>query len=114
MAPPPAPPGSSTTLTAVYKSHSGDKVFSHDITATGELGQVSEHSDQVQFSKAKTVHLSELRSSVKNMQREINAFLTAKMEEDKKDTSNGGAHTNGKGMDEVEEEKYGEEDVEED
>lgn len=114
MAPPPAPPGSSTTLTAVYKSHSGDKVFSHDITATGELGQVSEHSDQVQFSKAKTAYLSEIRSSVKKMQGDINTFLTAKMDEDKKIASSAGAQTNGKRTDEVEEEQYGEEDIEED
>lgn len=114
MAPPPAPSGSSTALKAAYKSPSGDKGFSHNITAATALGLVSEHGDQVQFSKAKTAYLSEIRSSVKKMQGDINAFLTARMDEDKKIASSGGAQTNGKRTDEVEEEKYGGEDVEED
>ena len=114
MAPPPAPSSSSTALKAVYKSPSGEKMFSHDITAATALCLVSEHDDQVQFSKAKTAYLSEIRSSVKKMQGDINTFLTAKMDEDKKIASSAGAQTNGKRTDEVEEEKYGEEDVEED
>lgn len=114
MAPPPTPSGSSAELKATYKSPTGDNKFSHDLATGTALDQVSELNDQAQFSKAKTVYLSELRSSVKKMQGEINVFLTAKMEEDKKNAATNGAPMISKGKDEVEEEKYGEEDVEED
>lgn len=113
MALPPAPSGSSAELKAIYNSSTDDKTFSHDLTSGAALDRVSEHNDHAQFSKAKTAYLSELRSSVKDMQGEINVFLTTKMEEDKRNAAINGAATNGKGKDEVEEEKYGEEDVEE-
>jgi hypothetical protein len=114
MAPPPIPSDSTAELRAAYKSPTGDNKFSHRISAGTALDQVSEHNDPAQFSKAKTAYMSELRSSVKDMQGEINAFLTAKMEEDKNTAATNGAAMNGKGKDEVEEENYGEEDVEED
>lgn len=113
MAPHPTPSSSSAALKATYKSSNDGKAFSYDITTETALGQVSENKEHAQFSKVKTAYLSELRPLVKEMQREINVFLTAKMEEDKNSTSDG-VQTNGKGKDEVEEEKYGEEDVEED
>ena len=55
-------------------------------------------------------YLSSLRSSVVNLQNEINQFLTAKMEENKTFVLNG----SGKADDRTEEENYGEEVVEED
>lgn len=114
MGPPPTPSGSSAELKATYKSPTGDKTFSHDLATGTALDQVSELNDPAEYSKAKTAYLSELRSSVKKTQGDINVFLTAKMEDEKKNATTNGAPTNGKGKDEVEEEKYGEEDVEED
>ena len=65
----------------------------------------------------KTAYLSELRTSTKKLQEDINAFLTQKMEEDKLHAVTNGGNGQEKGagkktMDEVDEEKYGEEEVE--
>jgi Gon7 family len=110
MAPPTPEVDSPADLKATYASISGSKEFSHRLATKASLDKISEKDEPALFSKAKTAYLAELRSSVKQMQGEVNSFLTEKMEEDKKT-----AATNGqKGKDEVEEEKYGEEDVEED
>ena len=61
----------------------------------------------------KTIYLAELRQNVKQMQQNINAFLTAKMSEDK--TRQGEAEKMAaKSKDEIDEELYGEEQPEED
>ena len=65
------------------------------------------------------MYLAELRKSTKELQEEINVFLTHKMEEDKQNAAiDRGAcwkkGTHSKEPDEVEEEKYGEENVDED
>ena len=57
----------------------------------------------------KTAYLSNLRSTVVNLQEEVNVFLTKKMEEDKTLALNG----SGKVDERKEEENYGEEVVEE-
>lgn len=64
----------------------------------------------------KTIYLSELRSSAKTLQQEINIFLTQKMEDEKLRpvTNEDGAQVKRTGqttMDEAEEENYGEEAV---
>jgi hypothetical protein len=106
MAPSAPESDSPADLKATYASPSGSKEFSHNLTTRASLDKVSEKDEPALFTKTKTAYLSELRSSVKQMQGEINSFLTEKMEEDKKT-----AATNGqKAKDEVEEEK---EDVEE-
>lgn len=104
---------SSDMLKAMYKSPTGEKAFSHSLTTGRVLDQFPETNEQIQFSKAKTAYLSELRSSIKGMQGDINVFLTAKMAEDQKNPTTNGAQTNSKGKDEIEEDKYGEEVVEE-
>ena len=65
----------------------------------------------------KTIYLSELRTSVKTLQDEVNVFLTQKMEEDKLRTTmnRDGLQEKKAGektVDEVEEENYGEESLE--
>lgn len=65
--------------------------------------------------QAQTAHLSALRASTKQLQSDINAFLTQKMEEDKAAAaSNANDKKSGKSRDEEEEENYGEETVEDD
>lgn len=113
MAPAPTSSDSSAEVKASYSSSSGKQAFSHSLTTKASLDKIYETDEPASFSKAKTNYLSELRTSVKQMQSEINVFLTAKMEQDKKALATNG-QTNGKGKDEIEEEKYGEEDVEED
>jgi len=56
---------------------------------------------------ARVVHLTELQSSIKALQADLNTFLTQKMEEDKADSVTKG----GKVDDTKEEENYGEEAV---
>ena len=112
MAPPPEPSDSSIELKASYESPSSANDFSCRLITRASLDKASEEGKPALFSKEKTAYLSELRSSVKRMQGDINMFLTAKMEEDKRSAARNG-HLNGKGKDEVEEENYGEEDIEE-
>jgi hypothetical protein len=92
---------SSANLTADYASPSGNHTFSHTLpspSATNVTG--------------KTAYLSTLRSKSADLQSEINAFLTQKMEEDVK-AAEGGAGKRSK-KEEREEEMYGEEDPEAD
>ena len=86
------------TVTAQYSSPNGTKEFTHTLTAKCPSDASTAE---------KTAYLSELRSSTKKLQGGVNAFLTERMEEDKK-----GAQI--KTQDEIEEEKYGEEPVDED
>lgn len=94
-----APPTQSkpSTLTATYTSLSSSQNFTHPLpsSATSSTAQ-------------KTEYLSTLRQSVTKLQDEVNAFLTEKMEEDKVLAAKAGLKVDEK----KEEERYGEEDVE--
>ncbi|MCJ1227262.1 hypothetical protein MMC12_003917 [Toensbergia leucococca] len=94
MSPPSPPP----TLQATYTSPKTSKQFHHPLPTTLPTTSTPE----------KTLYLSQLRTSVTQLQEEVNSFLTAKMEEDKAlvaaDTD-GGAGVD----DKKEEERYGEE-----
>jgi hypothetical protein len=91
----------STNLTADYASPSGTHAFSHTLPSSSATN-VTE----------KTAYLSTLRSKSAELQSEINAFLTQKMEEDNK-AAEGSASKRSK-KEEREEEMYGEEDPEAD
>jgi len=97
-------------LSASYSSPSGEKIFIQAIQSPNPATR------QTVDAHAKTAYLSELRSSTRRLQNDINVFLTHKMEEDK--AQNGAATTqNGRGVhpkDDEEEENYGEERVEDD
>lgn len=67
--------------------------------------------------KSKVAYLGEVRSATKQLQDDINAFLTAKMEEDRGNviaSTNSTTTTKTKPPDEEEEDNYGEEKIEED
>ncbi|KIW35681.1 uncharacterized protein PV07_02366 [Cladophialophora immunda] len=95
----------STVLSATYNSPSGSKQFRYEILAP----QIKE--DGSLNTGAQTKYVSELRSSSKKLQEDINKFLTEKMEEDKKQTGQGSEDgtSKQKTKDELEEENYGEE-----
>jgi hypothetical protein len=90
-----------TDLTAKYASPSGTHTFSHTLPSPS-ANKVSE----------KTAYLSTLRSKSAELQSEINAFLTQKMEEDVKAAE--GSSSKRSKKEEREEEMYGEEDPEAD
>ena len=91
-------------ITAQYSSLSGEEVFTLPLSAKCPPNPSTSE---------KTAYLSELRSSAKTLQENVNGFLTEKMEEDKaREAREKGAKT--KTQDEIEEEQYGEEPVEED
>lgn len=92
----------SRSLRASYNSPSESRNFGT---------QISTETSIEPDSKFKTAYLSELRSSTKQLQNDINVFLTQKMEEDKKIV---GDEDKRKTKDELEEENYGEEPAEED
>ena len=91
----------STNLTATYASPSGTQAFSHTLP-TSSANNVTE----------KTAYLSTLRSKSSELQSDINAFLTQKMEEDVKAAE--GRPSKRSKKEEREEEMYGEEDPEAD
>lgn len=66
-----------TTLRARYTSPSTTKVFASPIAAP------LPSSDSPAAVKDKVAYLSQLRASTKQLQEDINMFLTQKMEEDK-------------------------------
>ncbi|KAJ5373691.1 EKC/KEOPS complex subunit Gon7 [Penicillium concentricum] len=87
---------SNTSLNAVYTAPQSTETFEHVFsTTTGTLA-------------AKQAHLSELQLLVPKLQDQINAFLTERMEEDKKVQGKLSA------QEAKEEENYGEEVVEDD
>ena len=90
-----------TNLSANYASPSGTHTFSHTLPSPS-ANNVSE----------KTAYLSTLRSKSAELQSEINAFLTQKMEEDVKAAE--GSSSKRSKKEEREEEMYGEEDPEAD
>jgi hypothetical protein len=91
----------SAHLSASYASPTATHNFSHTLPSPSATN-VTE----------KTAYLSTLRSKSADMQSEINAFLTQKMEEDVK-AAEGSANKRSK-REEREEEMYGEEDPEAD
>ncbi len=90
---------SSTILKADYRSPSSSKPFLHTLPTSSTPSTA-----------AKTQYLSALRKSITQLHEEVNTFLTSKMEEDKVLASKAGLKVD----DKQEEEKYGEEDVEDD
>jgi hypothetical protein len=71
------PDPAKVTLHATYTSPSESKIFSNLLSAPPR----SSHSPTAV--KDKVNYLSELRASTKQLQEDINAFLTQKMEEDR-------------------------------
>ncbi|GAB7349125.1 hypothetical protein MBLNU459_g8071t1 [Dothideomycetes sp. NU459] len=100
----PSPPVPS--LRATYTSPTTTHTFSSALPSTSAPSSESSSSSTVQ---AKTAYVSALRAKVSGLQEDINAFLTAKMEEDK-----AGDAAKSKRDEEREEQMYGEEDVGED
>jgi hypothetical protein len=85
-------------LSATYTATSAEpQVFKRDLPACSENPSTEERTD----------YLSGLRSSVSQIQSDINVFLTKKMEEDNAKSEKNAVN------DEKEEENYGEEVVEE-
>ncbi|KAH7117034.1 hypothetical protein B0J11DRAFT_442840 [Dendryphion nanum] len=89
---------------ALYKSPTADAV--HNISPSSTLPALS--SDPT--TNDRVAYLAALQSSVKDLQAEVNTFLTQKMEEDKVIVGQIGAKVD----DAKEEENYGEEIVEDD
>ena len=93
------------TLKATYTSPQTSKTFSSSLPPL-EGGQ------NVQD---KAAYLSALRSSISEMQGEVNRFLTQKMDEEKaEETTTAKSDEKQKGQEEREEEMYGEEGDEDD
>lgn len=95
-------------LMAHYESPAGTKDFNLPLSAKCPTNPSVEE---------KTAYLSELRASTKKLQEDINAFLTQKMAEDKAREANPDvtdSKSKAKKRDEVEEENYGEDALEED
>ena len=89
----------STALKADYASPNTTKTFTLPLPSAATTS-----------TKEKTSYLSVLRKSVVTLQEEVNGFLTTKMEEEKALASTAGVKVD----DQVEEENYGEEKVEDD
>lgn len=92
-------------LTATYKSPKSSEAFSSNLPSLS-----SDPKDQDVNSK--TAYLSALRSNIVQMQSDVNAFLTKRMDEDK--ASEAGTVGARRVKEEKEEEMYGEEDPEAD
>lgn len=88
-------------LTANYSSLSATKTFSSELPVSPKNTKNVEE---------KTTYLAALRANASNLQGELNAFLTRKMEEDK--AAEGSSRRSA--ADEREEDFYGEEDPEKD
>ncbi|KAL2416500.1 hypothetical protein ABEF95_012801 [Exophiala dermatitidis] len=98
---------SSATLSAVYHSPSDDKTFRINIPSSEFANK------HVSDPRAKSTYLGDLRAATKKMQDDINRFLTEKMEQDKQAAGDADSTVGSKQKvdDELEEENYGEEDV---
>lgn len=106
----PDPGDSSAILKASYRSPTGSQEFQHVISAPAT------RDTQPLDTREKTRYLSDLRVSSKKLQEDINRFLTGKMEEDKRTQGQATTADSSKQImqDELEEETYGEEAVEDD
>ena len=87
-----------TTLKAEYTTSTSSKTFSHPLPSC-----------VTRSTEDKSAYLSALRASAKKLQDAVNAYLTDKMEEDKKLAALAGV----KEDDRKDEENYGEEVVDE-
>ncbi|PLB42712.1 uncharacterized protein BDW47DRAFT_97726 [Aspergillus candidus] len=96
----------STPLRAVYTSPQSTHSFQHTITAPLPLSDTPSPENV----KTKVAYLSELRKLVPALQDDMNVFLTAQMEEEKKAAEAEGRKVSDKEA--KEEETYGEEVVE--
>ena len=96
---------STKQLTATYKSSGSTQTFSVDLPSLPS-------DSEAQNIRTKTAYLSALRSSIGQMQSDVNAFLTKKMEEEK--ASEAGKARSSQMKEAKEEEMYGEEDPEAD
>jgi hypothetical protein len=97
---------SAVKLTAEYTSPDGQHTFTYSVPTSTK----SETTPQTT-----TDFLSDLRKSAVKMQKDVNQFLTQKMEEDKAASASDGAAGNGSKVDEDKEEDfYGEEVEDED
>ena len=99
-------PQPSEEVQAHYESPAGTKDFNLPL---------STKSSSAPNVREKTAYLSELRASTKRLQENINAFLTEKMAEDKAREAKGdaqGSKTRAPVKDDIEEEHYGEEALE--
>lgn len=107
-------PTSKTVLQASYSSPSATKSFDHLLSSPLPSTESLAARDP-EATKQKTAYLSELRKSTKDLQEEINVFLTQKMGEDKAAASAADTKSKADAAKEAkEEEMYGEEEVEED
>lgn len=91
------------SLRAVYNSPNDFKAFEKPLPSAAPID-----------TKSKVAFLSDLRASTKQLQDDVNTFLTAKMEDDKAANSSlpdGGGIKKTNVRDEEEEEHYGEEKV---
>lgn len=84
-----------TSLKATYNAPTATKSFSYTLSSSASVSSTKE----------KTQYLSSLRTSVGQLQDDINEFLTGKMEEDKALAAGSGKKID----DKAEEENYGEE-----
>lgn len=94
------------SLTATYNSPESSETFSSNLPSLSD----NKNEPEVQ---QKTEYLSALRTSLTQMQSDVNAFLTAKMESEKS-AADSKASSGKKTREEKEEEMYGEEDSEAD
>ena len=92
--------GNPSSVSAAYTYPNETRNFAIDIKSPCTDARTAE----------RTQYLNELRSSTKQLQADINRFLTDKMEQDKKSHASGHSKT----VDEHEEQTYGEEQAEED
>jgi Gon7 family len=104
------------TLSATYTNSSTSPPATHQFSYPISAPIPPSGSTSV---KDKTAYLCDLRKSAKRLQDEVNIFLTQKMEEDKLHAMKNGhdgqeKEAGTKTADEVEEENYGEEGVEDD
>lgn len=96
---------SSQKLTVTYNSPTSTRTFSTPLPPLS-------NSDEEPTVQEKTAYLSALRSNIGQMQTDVNAFLTQKMEDEKAAEST--KPNAKKSKEEREEEMYGEEDPEND
>lgn len=99
----------SPRVKAIYSSPTTTDTFEKTLISSNQ---------NTEGSSSKVVYLHSLRTSTKQLQNDLNQFLTAKMEEDKA-TAATSTSTNfhsqaSKAPDEEEEENYGEEKIDED
>jgi type IV secretory pathway VirB9-like protein len=95
------PSQDTASVKAQYTSPNGTHTFSLPLQSKASISSTTEE---------RTTYLAELRASTKQLQADVNKFLTQKMEEDKARSSD----KISKQQEELEEQNYGEEAPEED